>query len=834
MIYLITGRRSKYDQSELEANGIKFAKGRDFSNWIENYDKMIQLDTETNIVEGLYGWKGHLKGKNKRFVEDLDEDGNRIPCERECYVVQVGDFEGKDQWIFDVPGLKDAQKAAMFKTFTCNNKKLIHNCLFDYGVVKWNFGIDMKHMVDTMLMSESTVTGLEVGKDLPKGYNGLAGCAHRYLGLDLSKVSQTTFTGEPMTVKQIEYAAIDVTILGPMYPALERDVEMWGAQNVVLLESALMRSYGDAMCDNLYLDPKPWSVQMNAQFNEVARLEEEFFELMNQHFYDEIREKINVRAPNPDYKKDKSLDKYVEKVLPPFVQKHDEYQFIKEKVWTGRAKKKEIMFYLYPDMPKNYTTQKEYEGYYELISEMDDGPNPKYLGWLLNKNYESLELYLISKHKKWLTDNSIFVAKDTILINLNSPDQKLALFQLIDPKINSTDKEVINKIKHPLAYKLKEYNKASKLSTSYGQNFLDAINPDGMFRVKNFTPILNTGRSSMSMLQLLPGKSEYRNPFLPNHPDTGVRDDGKKWVVVGADYASQEAVVAATFCKEESLLKAIGNGQDFHSTCAQLMFPDEWARLGGDPFPKDKPKDKTLLGLRQSSKVTSFGLFYGKSAIGLGESLNIPATTVDLIEGWPAEYEQFMLDNADEYKAYHRGYSTSGRNTKAARHAYIKIKHKEGLFLPDIVTADDLVDRFYATFPNIHSYLTQQADQAAIDKYIRTPDPVGRVRRFAYPEHDGDISAIKRAAMNMPIQGASANMTKFAICLIKNYIEENDLGHKFKFCLPLHDEVRYICHEEFAEEALEIIIDKMEEAAEYILDNTLLKAEGEITEVWFK
>ena len=93
---------------------------------------------------------------------------------------------------------------------------------------------------------------------------------------------------------------------------------------------------------------------------------------------------------------------------------------------------------------------------------------------------------------------------------------------------------------------------------------------------------------------------------------------------------------------------------------------------------------------------------------------------------------------------------------------------------------------------------------------------------------------IKNWKLTKQIQGASANMTKYAICLIKNYIEEHDLSHKFKFCLPLHDEVRYICWEEFAEEALEIIIDKMEEAAEYILGNTLLKAEGEITEVWQK
>jgi len=84
------------------------------------------------------------------------------------------------------------------------------------------------------------------------------------------------------------------------------------------------------------------------------------------------------------------------------------------------------------------------------------------------------------------------------------------------------------------------------------------------------------------------------------------------------------------------------------------------------------------------------------------------------------------------------------------------------------------------------------------------------------------------------IQGLAANMTKYAICLIKNHLVKYNLSDKMKFCLPLHDEVRYIAREDFAEEALKIVVTKMEEAAEFTLGNRLLKAEGEITEVWEK
>ncbi len=78
------------------------------------------------------------------------------------------------------------------------------------------------------------------------------------------------------------------------------------------------------------------------------------------------------------------------------------------------------------------------------------------------------------------------------------------------------------------------------------------------------------------------------------------------------------------------------------------MFPDKWRELGGAAKPLGKPKDKTLLKLRGDSKAVSFGLFYGKSAIGLGDTLDIPATTKDLIEIYREEYDNYMTTHVDE------------------------------------------------------------------------------------------------------------------------------------------------------------------------------------------
>lgn len=829
MIYLLTSRKDAYNEQELNAEDIYFGKASEFCSWLDSYDNFIQLDSETNIVQGVYGWKGYLKGKNKDFEPILDDNGNRIPQKRECYLVQVGDYEGNTQWLFDTYEMQTLHKRALEKVLLCENQKLIHNALFDYTVFKWCFNIGINKIVDTMLMSKIITTGLEVGKDLPARYNSLAGCAERYLGIDLSKEEQTTFTNAPFTIEQLKYAAKDVIIPGLIYPHLKSEIDAWDLENVLTLECALLRSYGDAMIDNLYLEPEEWKANMEIQNEKVRETEAEFYNLMQEYFSKELQEPMFLELrPNPKWPNEGP--EFVEYYLKPFVQKEDQYNFN----WNSSKMRKNILKYLYPTLPENASTAKDYKIFFKYLLELNDETiDPIFLNSYLNKNYEFIEAYLIKHHTEFLLKENIFIPKGSILMNLNSPEQKLALFKLIKSNIKSVDKEILRKIDHPLARKLEEYNKAAKLSTSYGQNFLDAIDPDGMFRVKDFTQILSTGRSSMKLLQLLPGQKSYRNPFKPNNPKTGTRDDGHEWVVVGADYASQELCVLATFANEPVMIEALEKGYDLHSINTARLFPEKWASLGGEKEPKGKPEDKILQKLRNDTKSTIFGICYGKSSVGLGSSLNIPGSTEDLLLKYSEEASTYLKNNREDYLAYCRN-TGIGKPTNKNKHDWFKAQHKLGLFLPEIITGDDMIDKVFKALPKMAEFLEESSLEGLQNKYIRTPDIIGRIRRFVTPENSKAIGEIKRAAQNFKIQSSSANMTKYAICIIKNYIEQNNLEDKMKFCLPLHDEIRYIARKDFADEALKIIVSKMEEAGEFILGNNLQKTEGEITAVWEK
>jgi DNA polymerase I-like protein with 3'-5' exonuclease and polymerase domains len=226
-------------------------------------------------------------------------------------------------------------------------------------------------------------------------------------------------------------------------------------------------------------------------------------------------------------------------------------------------------------------------------------------------------------------------------------------------------------------------------------------------------------------------------------------------------------------------------------------------------------------------------LFYGKSAIGLAEDLNILLGSTEIYETYPAEVNKYMYYKKAEYLNF-INFNYTGKDSLTAKKAFIKQEHSFGRFMPEIVTADDLVNRFYDTFPRIKEVLSGGAERAAIEGFITTKDIFERKRFFGPTDVIKEQKAIIRQAMNYCVQAGGANMTKYAIVIIDKYIEEHNLGHKVQFCWPIHDELLYMVHEDFAEEWLKIQIRLMEEAGEFVLGHKYQKAEGHVTAVWEK
>jgi hypothetical protein len=149
-------------------------------------------------------------------------------------------------------------------------------------------------------------------------------------------------------------------------------------------------------------------------------------------------------------------------------------------------------------------------------------------------------------------------------------------------------------------------------------------------------------------------------------------------------------------------------------------------------------------------------LFYGKSVIGLAEDLDIPIGMSELLDIYVEECDRYLANHAIEYTNYINTYY-NGKSTRNAKKEFLKTEYLAERFLPEVVTASKMVDLFYNTFPNIQATLTNNADNAVIKGYIATMDPFKRRRYFDPPNNPAEEAAIKRQAMNSPIQGKNTS-----------------------------------------------------------------------------
>jgi DNA polymerase-1 len=354
----------------------------------------------------------------------------------------------------------------------------------------------------------------------------------------------------------------------------------------------------------------------------------------------------------------------------------------------------------------------------------------------------------------------------------------LDVFNCLVPELDNVNGKQMYKyrFKFPLIDKYVKYKEAMKLCTSYGDGFFKNLGADNKIHT-NFHQILDTGRVSSSKpnMQQIPADNVYRNCFTA--------PDG--WSFVSADYSSQELNVIAFGSKDPVWLKALEQEQDLHSTCAELVYGDEWINCAEDNCiymtKKQKCNCPSHKKLRTNVKTINFGLAYGMGPNKLSDTLNI------------------SLDAAKE-----------------------------------------LIEKYFEAFPAIKGFLDKLGNFGKRYGYIKTFPPYNRKRWFSnwYPKiWDNkssmmELGSIERASKNTPIQGASADMTKKALVLMREYIQT--VGVPVKLVMTVHDQIDTICHNDYVKTWTYVMKKIMEDAALEIVTNGLLKAEVSVSNCWEK
>lgn len=403
-----------------------------------------------------------------------------------------------------------------------------------------------------------------------------------------------------------------------------------------------------------------------------------------------------------------------------------------------------------------------------------------------------------------------FDTKPRCHINWASSQQVIPLFEelglnlkVLDKKTKHYKKSVDIKVVEPQASKSPlipiyiKYKKAAIIVNTFGQKFLNLINPVTGRIHANFNQLgTDTGRLSSTEpnLQNLPHDAQTRACF--------VSDKGNRWI--SADYSGQESYLMASMANDEAMLEELTNGSgDLHSLTAKMVFQQ---------IPRDMPlKDikKNFKDLRQEAKGYEFCFNYGGQDSTLIRNYGLDAKRAKEI------YENYMSGFAG-LKRYQ-----DFRRVDVMRKGYILLSpitgHKAYIYDYDelkmqMEKQDD---------PDFWAYYREMKQENP------ECDTVQGVRRLARRKAESEKQSI-----NYPIQAAGALCFKLASIKLFNWLLKNGLLFKVKYCIPVHDEINLEAPDEISEEVADILVKCMVSAGKPFCTRAHLGADVEIGAHW--
>ena len=190
------------------------------------------------------------------------------------------------------------------------------------------------------------------------------------------------------------------------------------------------------------------------------------------------------------------------------------------------------------------------------------------------------------------------------------------------------------------------------------------------------------------------------------------------------------------------------------STCKELVTAycegrDIHALTASQVF--DVALEEVTSDMRRSAKAVNFGIIYGISAFGLSQDLGISAK------------------KAKEY-----------------------------------------IDKYFETYSDVKEYMEMNVENAKKDGYIETLLGRRRVINELRSSNFNVRSFGERAAMNMPLQGSSADIIKLAMIGVDKALKQGN--YQAKLVLQVHDELVIDCPIDEADAVSNILKEEMENA----------------------
>ncbi len=183
----------------------------------------------------------------------------------------------------------------------------------------------------------------------------------------------------------------------------------------------------------------------------------------------------------------------------------------------------------------------------------------------------------------------------------------------------------------------------------------------------------------------------------------------------------------------------------------------------------ETPIEQVTSAQRREAKAVNFGIIYGISAFGLSEDLNIT----------PKKAQQY-------------------------------------------------IDKYFERYSDVKEYMNANVQTARKDGYVKTLLERRRVINEIHSSNFNIRSFGERAAMNMPLQGSSADIIKIAMLHVAERLQKD--GFKAKLVLQVHDELVIDCPKDEANAVANLLKEEMENAVSLTVPLTV---EVGVGESWF-
>lgn len=670
-------------------------------------------------------------------------------------------------------GNRDNQVVIDWTTLTPKEKRIVKNYLeSDRLFLGWNLMFDLTFLYVQGIYPKHIWDGMIVEQLLYLGYpasmreKSLRAAAWNYLNINIDKTVRGKIINDGLTTEVVIYAAGDVTYIEDIKEKQDIEVEKQGMKLAVELECEFVKSLAYFKYCGVHLDVTKWKAKMA---KDQAKLNKAISELNAWVVaWDKENPHSGYDIQYPELKYPKYSTDYPAEVKRLI--KDGYKRFPQEDLQTPDGKVD-----AYKKVIKNQFTRIDTQG--DLFTGFDTEPK--------------------------------------CVINWSSQKQVIPLFELLGINVETFDKKTKQKKKSIEANVLKpqkndfpiipiflEYQEAAKVVSTYGQNWLNAINPKtGRIHADFHSIGTDTARVSSGG-----GIWKLNMQNLPHDPETRAcftSEEGNAWL--SADYQSQESRIIASVSKDEKMIDLFEHGcGDVHSLVAYMSYPNI--------IPRDtKIEDikKLYHNWRQKAKSIEFAINYGGDYNTISKNDGIPVEEAKEI------YDNFMegFPGIKRYQDYCRmavmrdGYILLNPLTGHRAHIYDAEELKE--------THNKMQEpRFWEYYQNVRKRNPQD-------------EIVQEVRHYMQRK-----AASEKQSINYRIQNRGAMCFKLSSIKLFNWIVDHKLIDKVKMCVPAHDEFNLECPVAIKEQVGKVLIDCMVAGGKPFCPNVFLGADIDINDHW--